>query len=366
MPSSFVDPRPEYWREYSNLQKVKHDLIKKYLEGWLPKLGYWAGRVVYFDTHAGQGTHASGALGSPLVALDALLNHSARDSILSKSEVVFWFIERDDENLARLNAELAARDSVPARVKLHTSSADCFRLLEELVRHFRDSANKLAPAFIFIDPYGFKIPGEILRELMAFERVELFVNIIWRELAMAMAQPDRMQATLDHVFDGGRWRNWAHAGSFDEQAHQTVEGLKEMISAKWATYIRMLGDNNATRYMLAHFTNHDAGRDLMKDCIWSVCPDGGFYVRKSDDPNQEYLIEPEPNLSPLENWVLSQLPSRWRNLEKPLRATLWRKPHLNQVVRNLRRDGIIEGRKYEGRFTPSANPELHKTQRSGQ
>ena len=69
----------------------------------------------------------------------------------------------------------------------------------------------------------------------------------------------------------------------------------------------MLGDNQAARYILAHFTNHEAGRDLMKDCMWTVCPDGGFYARRSDNPKQTMLIEVEPDLRPLDEWLTQQL-----------------------------------------------------------
>jgi three-Cys-motif partner protein len=356
-----VDPRPEYWQEYSNLQQVKHDLIRNYLQGWLPKLGLWAGRIVYFDTHAGRGRHASGQLGSPLVALDTLLRHSAREKILAKSDVAFFFIERDKDNLSSLEEELAQRGELPSRITCRPVTADCFELLGELIAWFKEPGRKLAPAFFFIDPYGFKIPGRLLRELMSFERVELFVNVIWRELDMAMAQPGTMATTLDEVFDGDRWRAWLTTDDFDERAHRTVEGIKELTSARWATYIRMRGDNNATRYLLVHLTNHDAGRDLMKDCIWKVSPDGGFYARKSDNPRQEYLIKPEPDLSPLRDWVLARLPRRWQSLEEDLRETMWRAPHLNGVVRDLRKAGKIDGRGYTGKFLPSTNPELFVT-----
>ena len=39
----------------------------------------------------------------------------------------------------------------------------------------------MAPGFIFLDPYGFKIPGQLLRRIMGFSKVELFVNVIWRD-----------------------------------------------------------------------------------------------------------------------------------------------------------------------------------------
>ena len=50
------DPNPRYWDNYGNLQRVKHALVKRYLDGWYPKLGSWSGKVLYVDTHAGRTT----------------------------------------------------------------------------------------------------------------------------------------------------------------------------------------------------------------------------------------------------------------------------------------------------------------------
>jgi three-Cys-motif partner protein len=105
-----ADPNPEYWREYSNLQHVKHALIREYLKGWFPKmaLGPWGcSRLLYIDTHAGRGKHLNGQLGSPLVALRTLLDHQSRDRMLQHTEVHYFFIERDDENATALKQELA-------------------------------------------------------------------------------------------------------------------------------------------------------------------------------------------------------------------------------------------------------------------
>ena len=54
------DPNPAYWEQYGPFQHVKHELIRCYLNGWFPKLGTWAGRVLYVDTHAGRGRYESG------------------------------------------------------------------------------------------------------------------------------------------------------------------------------------------------------------------------------------------------------------------------------------------------------------------
>jgi hypothetical protein len=83
--------------------------------------------------------------------------------------------------------------------------------------------------------------------------------------------------------------------SFAERADQAVDLLREKYGARWATTARMLGTNQRTRYMLVHFTNHEDGRDLMKDAMWKECP--GFRARRSDNPGQTMLLAADPNLN---------------------------------------------------------------------
>ena len=121
-------------------------------------------------------------------------------------------------------------------------------------------------------------------------------------------------------------------------------------------------NGRGTRYLLVHFTNHDQGRELIKDCIWKVCPDGGFYARKSDSHRQYVLITPNPNLKPLEQWVIERLGVRnysWKELLEDLRAEIWRGPHLTTVLTSMRKAekiGVVGEMK--GRFGPKANPIL--------
>lgn len=360
------DAHPEYWGDYTNLQHVKHELIREYLNGWFPKLGLWSGRIDYFDTHAGRGKYTSGEAGSPVVAIDTLLRHSFRDRILEKSEVHFFFIEDDAKNVEALRGEVAALGKLPKRVHVHFSCDDCFPQLERLLASLLSHGKDLPPAFVFVDPYSFKVPGNIIRQLLSAGRVEVFINVIWRELDMAIAQAREkmnggMVEMLNAVFGGEQWRAIAAEPSIDARADRAVDVLRDLYRARWATSIRMLGDNQVTRYLLAHFTNHEAGRDLMKDCMWAVCPDGGFYARRSDNPKQTMLIEIEPNLAPLEEWLTKQLehaPLRWSTLSKRIRNELWRNVQLSYIVRKRRREGTIVASSYSGRFSETANPVL--------
>jgi three-Cys-motif partner protein len=355
--------KQEYWDEYTNLQDVKQKLIRSYLQGWFPKLGLWAKKVIYFDTHAGRGKYSTGESGSPLTALETLLSHSYRDKLLAQSEVHFYFVEQDEDNLKTLNSLIEKLD-IPKNVHIRSACADCFDLMNDIVTDLKTRKAKMAPAFVFVDPFGFKMPGELLKSLLEFEGVEVFLNLMWRELDMAMRgnHGAAMESTLSSIFCGDDWKQKVNSEQFDERADQAVNLLREKFGVKWGTYIRMLGDNSATRYLLVHFTNHDDGRELIKDSIWKVCPDGGFYARKSDSHRQYILITPDPDLKPLELWVMERLAERnysWTELLEQLRAEIWRGPHLTKVLTSLRKaQKISTVGEFKGRFGPSANPLL--------
>ena len=183
-----------YWRDYTNLQQAKHALIRRYLGGWFAKLGSWASRVLYIDTHAGRGK-----------GLEQILD-------------------------------------------------------------------------------------------------DLFVSTTWRERITAASPDDR--------------------------ADQAINLLAETFGGRWRTYLRMLGDNGATRSVLVHLTNDDRGRDLR----------------------------------PLEAWVLDRLrreeTTRWKDLLEAIRPEVWMEKHVNEVVRGLRRKGRVDSHDPKGSFSAKANPVL--------
>jgi three-Cys-motif partner protein len=351
-------------------------------------LGGACRNLLYIDTHAGRGKHLSGRDGSPLVALTTLLGHQSKAKILQNTEVQFHFVERDEENHAALTEELKSI-TLPAKVRAVPECGDGFEIIERRIRELEGTGSSLAPSFIFVDPFGFKLPGALLQRLMTFPKVELFVNVIWRELDMAIqqarggvrqkeprnqaslfdepetvpsptpkAQPPvtshYLEPSLNTVFAGDTWRA-IDAPDADGRAEQCADLLRTLTKAKWGTHIRML-DNRRIRYFLLHLTNHPDGRDLMKECMWKACPSGGFYASKSDSPRTQYLIQPEPDLTPLYAWVREKLASgakKWRELSDPLREELWREPHLNEALRQLRNDGAITA---QGTFGPKQNP----------
>jgi len=366
---SYADSNPDYWQQYGNLQHIKHELIREYLGGWFPILGSWAGRILYIDTHAGRGRHSTGDFGSPLVSLRTFLEHPRREQILQSCEVRFIFMERDRGNLKALESELAAYDPLPEGVLVEKYAADFHEVMTQTLAYLSGARTRMAPSFIFVDPYGFKLSYPLLRDFMAFQAVELFINVMWRYLDMALAQaatqPGRADL-LDFIFGGRGWREQITSEDSELRCDQALSLISSIIGCNWSTWVKMLGANNATEYALLHLTNHYAGRDLMKKVMWKVCPscDGTFVARKAHDPAQGILLTPHPDLHPLRQWVLAVLsnrPARWQELQEMLRDQSWLDKHLNEVIRTLRDEELITGSAYHGRFTPKNNPLLSLT-----
>jgi three-Cys-motif partner protein len=226
---------------------------------------------------------------------------------------------------------------------------------------------RMAPAFLFVDPYGFKIPRTPARRSDEGGRVELFVNVMWRELDMLVQQRPASGTphadTLGEIFGSAAWRMEIVAETVDGRLYQAIRLLARGIGAKWWTSaVRMVTRGHATRYLLLHLTNSDDGRDLMKACSWSIFPGGEFLVRKSDNPDQPLLFEVEPSLAPLREWVFARLRERsqhWQELHDAVRSQLWLEKHVNAVVRALKKEGVITADLVPGRvFSAAANPML--------
>jgi hypothetical protein len=255
---------------------------------------------------------------------------------------------------------------LPKEIRVHPVAADYQAAMERSLRELRQAGQRLAPAFVFVDPYGFSLSYGLLRDFMSFSAIELFVNVMWRYLDMAIAQSRTHQGKadlLDTMFCGSRWRQDIDAGDADGRAEQTLRAINDIVGAKWATPVWMLGLNKATEYILLHLTNHDAGRDLMKQVMWRVCASAGgeFVARRSDDPSQQVLLVVEPDLQPLAEWVTARLregPVRWRVLDEGIRREVWLRKHLNSVIRRLHKEGVVEATNYSGRFACSSDPLL--------
>ena len=87
--------------------RAKHEILRRYLEAWLPIMTSYNGRIIYLDGFAGPGEYEKGEPGSPIIAIDTFLNHTYAP--VRTKEVLFLFIEQDHARCEHLKQLLAQR-----------------------------------------------------------------------------------------------------------------------------------------------------------------------------------------------------------------------------------------------------------------
>lgn len=350
-----------YWKSYDGLQDVKHKILKSYLGGWFPKLCSWQGRVIYIDCHAGRGKHKTGHLGSPLLALNLLLDHHYLDGILANTEVNFFFFEKDETNYHYLINELDQIDNIPEKVNISAAHADYQTQISKVLDQLDEKGRNIAPSFAFVDPYGFSLTMDFLNRILAYPTTELLINFMYRYIDLAITHKDQ-DDNMDNLFGCPDWRRLRKIEDHKKRSEEAIKLFGNQLLAEYVTHMYMRSGNGVLKYALIHATNHDSGRELMKDTIWRVVPDGTFSANEKRSPDQPVLLVPEPDLKPFEQKIIKNFSGRsidTNHLYDWLLDETYIKKHLHKILRKLRNSGIITSTGYDGRFAFSKNPTFH-------
>ncbi len=350
------DTNSEYWSDYDGLQHAKHCILRNYLSAWFPILTSWSGEVLYIDCNAGRGRHETGDEGSPLIALNCLLNHKHRDRIISNAKVNFIFFENNEYNAKLLQEEINKLGRLPEKINCKLI---CDDYQKQLIKYLDTIKNgRFSPAFAFIDPYGFKISMSLLNRLLNFNNCELFINLMYRYIDMAMHK-DSQKGNLDELFGCSIWQEFCDIENPDERLSQTIKLFCDQLHSAYVTTMIMRGERNQVKYILIHAANHQRAREEMKKAIWKVIPDGSFTAYECNNPNQLVLIEPKPDLSPLEDIIRKNFSGkkvRMNDIYYVIDNTLYLRKHIHEILERFLKEGIIKVSEYEGRFAFNKNP----------
>ena len=176
--------------------RAKHEILRRYLGAWFPILtvGGFHKRVIFLDGFAGPGRYSGGEPGSPVIALDSLINNKAFPK-LGGTEFVMIFVEQDPARFASLEAEIASfwhdNGGQPDNIRVITENGT----FDDTATGILDSLDKrgrtLAPTFAFVDPFGWKgVPLATISRLLANDRTEVFFNFMYDSLNRWVTHPD--------------------------------------------------------------------------------------------------------------------------------------------------------------------------------
>ena len=291
-----ADRLPTIWKIDPHTQ-AKHIILKRYLDAWLPIMTRWHGRVLYIDGFAGPGMYEKGDDGSPVIALKSALHHKAE----LRAEIVFLFVEADEERYVHLNSRVKEM-KLPPNFTARTIHGKFDEAVTGLLNYVDEQKVCLAPTFVFIDPFGFShTPFTLIQRFMTNPRCEVLITFMYEAINRFLDHLE-FPGTYDALFGTNKWREVISEKNPSERRRRIHDIYRSQLEAtagiKYVRSFEMIDSGNRTEYFLFFGSNDLTGLKKMKAAMWDVDKGGRFqFSDATDNPNQPLLFEAEPNYS---------------------------------------------------------------------
>lgn len=323
---------------------AKHDIYQRYLERWFPIL--LKGKnpypsATYVEGFSGPGVYKGGEPGSPIIAMQALLN-----KVGPKPTVRFVLVDDDDRCIKLLTKQFAEvfperprpEETTPMRIRKGT----CADLVEGLLDEVGAWGQPIIAVF---DSWGnVPVPPRLLKRLANNVATEVIVTFAPQHFMRFVSQ---MGDATDEVFAGDT--GWREIDGMDDPAAKRQHLLTSYReSLKTAGFRFLLDfeliDVRGESLYLIFATNHPKGVEKMKDSLWEVDRVHGVGFRDPRDQQHETLFDfTDPQLTPLGRLLLHQLERasgdgiRVNDLQTfALHETVFRHQHVIQALIPLR------------------------------
>lgn len=253
------DHADEKW-DYPEHTAAKHEILKRYLGAWLSILGRGKHpRLVLLDGFAGRGKYMEGQPGSPAIMFDRACAVAEAGLV---QEVWLRCSEPNSINFGHLKGVC---DNLPHNEKVKVRpTRETFEDVAQKFIKFAKAEKRPPPTFVMVDPYGVKgVRLETMRELLSFDRVEIFLTFMVRDPARFMEGYDQ---ALTALFGGDAWRGCIGASDRPECLMRTFQSVVTKDAAEFVLPYKVHEDEKKTiLYYLVHLTNNDRGMRVMKE-----------------------------------------------------------------------------------------------------
>jgi three-Cys-motif partner protein len=359
-----MDSRPGVW-ELEPHTKVKHEIMRRYLGAWFAILGSWHGRILFIDGFAGPGRYDSGEPGSPIIAMNTLLEHRDKDRLLDRCEFVFFFCEPDGRRfpvLQRTITEFAGgRGGLPTKVQVEAVDQSFGDAIDAVLDQLRAQKAALAPTFAFVDPFGIKgIEMRQIAELLSFPRGELLVNLATQSMGRFTNAPE-FEQHMDALFGTDEWRAASDLTAPERRTFFRdlyTRQLHDLCGFEHTLDFEMIGSGGQHSYFLIYATRHPKGLEVMKDAMWGMDPTGGYQFSSRAAGQQVLFTGDALDTGPLRAALLTKFAGHTVSIEELERfvvcETPYKKTHLKKLTLKLMEDdgllGPVTGRTREGTY----------------
>lgn len=305
---------------------------------------------MFIDGFAGPGKYSGGEPGSPVIALDAWINH--RDFSRLRDKVRYLFIEEDVARGKFLKSLLERQyGHLPIKGYWEVSNSKFDETLTRFLDAIERQQRQLPPAFVMIDPFGVSdTPMSTVARIVANERSEVYISFMYEEMNRFLEHPN-LERPLDVLFDCCEWRK--ARGMVGDERRDFLFGLyKTQLKKNGAKYVVHfeLYEGARLKYAIFFGTGNLLGCDRMKQAIWRVAPMGDFRFRGGQigqlmlgddfvdysllekDLQQEFRLQGWQSIDEVEAFVQSD-------------ATGFHSSHLRTALRSMEESGDIRVRR---------------------
>lgn len=340
--------------------KAKHEILRRYLEAWLPIMSKANGRLIYIDGFSGPGVYTNGEPGSPIIALKAFLEHSYRQEI--KAELIYVFIDEDPKRTAELEKQIEALGPLPTNVKVSVRTGAYEHIFSQVLDSLEQEGKELAPTFAFIDPFGYsqasmRLSGRFLQ----FSRCEALVYVPIRFIDRFVSL-DSQDSALTTLFGTEEWKA-ARALKGDARRrflHDLFfQQMKRECGLDYVRSFEIVAATPNSGYHLFFGTKHPLGLRRMKEAMWKLDPENGQKFRDSTSEKQQPLFQPEVDTKPLRDAMIERFGDQPVSIQELDNFALIETPYLPSHIRTrtlkpLEKDGrliIVSAKPDRRRFT---------------
>ncbi len=331
--------------------EVKHAIFKRYLDAWIPILSKFHD-INIIDGFAGPGEYKGGKEGSPIIAIRTLIEHK----IKIKSDVSFTFIEKDKKRCDHLEKKLS-EFKLPSNVEYECICGKFEEVIQGILQDLDKRQKKLAPTFVFIDPFGFKgFPFDLIKGIMNNGKCEVLINFMFEDINRFIELPIN-EKIMQGLFGIDKWKK-VKGNKNPTERLKALHGLyKEQLQkiAKFVISFKMKNKFNKTDYFLFFATNNINGLKKMKDAMWKADPSGSFeFSDATYDPTQTMLLGHEPNYALLKKKIQKEYKGKKIKVEEleyfVLTSTIFKETHYKtSILRPMEKEGEIEVTREPGR-----------------
>jgi three-Cys-motif partner protein len=276
---------------------AKHRILKNYLDAWAPILSHAktidSAELLFVDGFAGPGTYATGEPGSPVVAINAILDHMRNMPRPVRFMMIENRLDRFDKLCSIIND---LRSQIAGSNKLIVDDpilGDCDAVIHKLIGARNSGGQPLGPALFFLDQFGYaNVPMTLVSAIMQHDKCEVLSYLNCKRMNAYLADETKWP-TINAAYGNDSWRAAINLSGPARQ-HHLIESYKACIKAyagvEWPRSFAMFGQDNELLYWLIFSTKSLKGLEQMKKAMWKADDTGSFRFSDRDATDTQGLL----------------------------------------------------------------------------